>query len=290
MTIKKSMKQFICILAIFSLLSLSFHIYVSSSFFSTRAEETTPSISIENMQSYPKVGGEWTVSFTVKGTADLIITAVKGTTWSTQIENDCDLVFNNIKNSTKTFDTIWRNNSVIVKNFSSTTLVQEVSKVNTLGKHVLQFKFGTETVFAYNDADNWWNSTWGYRKKITINHSQVEEPLTDFPILLNITDNDLRQKANSDGSDIAFISYEDNSTQHDHEIESFSDGHLTAWVKIPQLFSTKDSIFWMYYGNAASTDQQSPNVWDSNFTMIHHLNENSNPHIDSSIYSNDLLL
>ncbi|HMA83609.1 MAG TPA: hypothetical protein VKP59_05205, partial [Candidatus Thermoplasmatota archaeon] len=234
MTIKKWMKQFICLLTIFSLLSLAFHVYVSPSFFSTRAEETTPSISIENMQSYPKVGGEWTVSFTVKGTADLTITTVEGTTWDNQIDNEHDLIFKYIKNSTKTFDTIWKNNSIIIKNFSSSTLIQEVSQVNTLGKHVLQFTFGSETVYAFNDASNWWNNTWGYRKKITINHSQVEGTLSDFPILLNITDTDLRQKAEDDGKDIAFVSYTDNSSTYAHEIEQYDNGNLTAWVKIPK--------------------------------------------------------
>lgn len=285
MTIKKWMKQFICLLAIFSLFGLSFHVYVSLSFFSTRAEETTPSISIENMQSYPKVGGEWTVSLSVKGTADLIITAVEGTTWSTQIENDCDLVFNCIKNSTKTFDTIWRNDSVIVRNFSSTTLVQEVSKVKTLGKHVLQFKFGTETVFAYNDASNWWNSNWGYRKKIEINKSQVHGELLNFPILLNISDVDLQQKAESNGYDITFVSYEDNSTKYPHEIESYTDGNLSAWIKIPRVSSTKVTHFWMYYNNSDCTSQENKTaVWNEGYVGVWHLNENFN---DSTQYQNN---
>jgi len=293
MTIKKWMKQFICLLTIFSLLSLAFHVYVSPSFFSTRAEETTPSISIENMQSYPKVGGEWTVSFTVKGTADLTITTVEGTTWDNQIDNEHDLIFKYIKNSTKTFDTIWKNNSVIIKNFSSSTLIQEVSQVNTLGKHVLQFTFGSETVYAFNDASNWWNNTWGYRKKITINHSQVEGTLSDFPILLNITDTDLRQKAEDDGKDIAFVSYTDNSSTYAHEIEQYDNGNLTAWVKIPKITSAENTSFWMYYNNSECSNQQNPTVvWNNNFMAVHHLNETdidggSNDIKDSTNNNND---
>ncbi len=41
-------------------------------------------ISIINVQSYPAVGGNWSVKFETEGTADLTITAVNGTTWTNQ--------------------------------------------------------------------------------------------------------------------------------------------------------------------------------------------------------------
>ncbi|KAF5438145.1 protein of unknown function (DUF2341), partial [Candidatus Methanophagaceae archaeon] len=41
-------------------------------------------ISIINVQSYPSVGGNWSVKFETEGTADLTITAVNGTTWTNQ--------------------------------------------------------------------------------------------------------------------------------------------------------------------------------------------------------------
>ena len=34
----------------------------------------------------------------------------------------------------------------------------------------------------------WWNDLWSYRKKITINKSQVAGELTNFPVLVSITD------------------------------------------------------------------------------------------------------
>jgi len=48
---------------------------------------------------------------------------------------------------------------------------------------------------------------WLYRKAITILHEQVPEDLTDFPFLLNITNSDLRDFAQSDGDDIVFTNY-----------------------------------------------------------------------------------
>ncbi len=271
---KRWVNKIVCVLAFFSLLSLSIHFYVSPSFFSTQAEEIKPSIRIINIQSYPKKGGYWTVTFTVEGTADLSIRAVEGTTWSKHKCSTCDLLFNSIRNEKETFDTLWKDDCVIIKNFSSSMDVYEISKVNTLGKHVLEFTFGNKTVYAYNDATNWWNNNWGFRKKIEINKSQVQSTLIDFPVLINISDSDLNQKAENDGHDIAFVSYSDNTTKYSHEIETYSEGNLTAWVKIPRLSSIENTSIWMYYNNSDSSIQENPSmVWDDNFVMIHHLEE-----------------
>lgn len=40
------------------------------------------SLTIINVQSYPTVGGNWTVRFNTTGKANLAITAVNGTTWT----------------------------------------------------------------------------------------------------------------------------------------------------------------------------------------------------------------
>ena len=39
---------------------------------------------IINVQSYPTVGGNWTLRFNTTGKANLTITAVNGTTWTKQ--------------------------------------------------------------------------------------------------------------------------------------------------------------------------------------------------------------
>jgi len=52
-------------------------------------------------------------------------------------------------------------------------------------------------------GENWWNSSFDYRKLITINHSQVDEDLTNFPILVyRFEDSDLFSHAQADGDDI----------------------------------------------------------------------------------------
>ena len=61
----------------------------------------------------------------------------------------------------------------------------------------------------------WWNNDWSYYKPITINSSQITSSQTNFPILISITDTDLRDHAQADGGDIAFVLI-DNTTQLNH--------------------------------------------------------------------------
>jgi Concanavalin A-like lectin/glucanases superfamily len=50
---------------------------------------------------------------------------------------------------------------------------------------------------------------------------------------------------------------------------------LTAWVRLPSLSSTQDTVLYMYYGNASSVAQQIPEkVWNSDFQAVWHLNTN----------------
>jgi hypothetical protein len=140
------------------------------------------------------------------------------------------------------------------------------------------------------EGSTWWNSNWGYRKLVTINSSQVDADLTNFPVLINITDTDLRDYAQNDGDDIAFVLYSDNTTQLNHEIERYNgtSGELYAWVNITYLSSTVDTKIWMYYNNADCNSQENIiGVWDSNHTLVHHLNETSGIHYDSTINGNN---
>jgi len=126
------------------------------------------------------------------------------------------------------------------------------------------------------EGSTWWNSTWGYRKLITINSSQVDADLNNFPILVNITDTDLRDDAQNDGDDIAFILWSDNSTQLNHEIELFNGttGELAVWVNVTSISSSINTKIWMYYNNSGASSQQNPTgVWDSNYEGVWHLSE-----------------
>jgi len=135
---------------------------------------------------------------------------------------------------------------------------------------------------------NWWNPDWSYRKEITIDHTKVNETVSAFPVLIEVTDSDLASKAQTDAEDVAFT--DGNGTKLSHEVEFYNgtDGHLVAWVNVPSLSSTVDTVLYMYYGNAGAANQENvTGTWDSNFMMVQHLSETSGTHYDSTANDND---
>ncbi|MFC1937642.1 DUF2341 domain-containing protein [Chloroflexota bacterium] len=121
---------------------------------------------------------------------------------------------------------------------------------------------------------------WSYYSPITIQASKVEANLSSFPVLISLTDNRLKTSpaghvAQADGGDIAFTDA-NNTVKYDHEIEKYdgTNGTLVAWVRIPSLSGSSNTTIQMWYGNADCADQWNPEgVWDSNFKMAQHLQE-----------------
>lgn len=154
---------------------------------------------------------------------------------------------------------------------------------------------GTEVAQADPDP-GWYDTSWSYRKKITIDHAKVlNTDQTNFPVLINRTDTDWKDTANgghvgqSDGGDILFTS-SDGTTKLDHEIEKYvpSTGELIAWVEVPAVSASVDTEIYIYYGYAAASDQWNvTGTWDSNFKMVQHLEETSGTHEDSTLNNND---
>ena len=91
-------------------------------------------LNILNVQSYPTVGGNWTVMFKTVGTANLSITAVDGTTWS-DTSGDYDLEFLKIKCGNQILDYEWIDDSIFIENYSCLETGYEISTVLSAGKH-----------------------------------------------------------------------------------------------------------------------------------------------------------
>lgn len=147
--------------------------------------------------------------------------------------------------------------------------------------------------YAKNAEAAWRDSAWAFRKKITIDHTKVPNTdQTNFPILINIRDFDVKANAQASGNDIMFTS-SDGTTKLDHEIEKYTNttGELVAWVRIPTLSHTTDNVIYMYYGNSAAADQSNKTgVWDSNYKGVWHLSESSTSgqRLDSTGNANNL--
>ncbi|MFW9961870.1 MAG: LamG-like jellyroll fold domain-containing protein, partial [Candidatus Thorarchaeota archaeon] len=133
-----------------------------------------------------------------------------------------------------------------------------------------------------------------HRKHLTISHTSVDEDLVNFPVLVNIYDADLRTDVRPDGRDIAFAIGEETLS---HEIELFDQtfnlthAHLVAWVKVPLLSGSSDTVISMYYDNPlAPIVFASGPVWDSDYVGVWHLGESGSgvvdEYADSSLYNN----
>ena len=125
-----------------------------------------------------------------------------------------------------------------------------------------------------------------YRKLVTINHSQVSAgPLLDFPVLIALSnDADLKTTAgnghvsDTQGRDMFFVS--DTGTLLDFETEQYdsASGSLFAWVRLPSLSSSQDTLLWLRYGDPCPcTSKANPaGVWGVDDMAVYHLDHDFN--------------
>ncbi|AFS80974.1 hypothetical protein NKOR_05440 [Candidatus Nitrosopumilus koreensis AR1] len=107
-------------------------------------------INVINVQSYPTVGGYWTVRFDTLGTADLTVTGFNGTTFGNSLPDD--LSFTSLTAGVDSFTPEISGNSLIFRDYSSDSQGILNNLVMTKGEHNLKFTFGNDVDYAYNDA------------------------------------------------------------------------------------------------------------------------------------------
>jgi hypothetical protein len=176
---------------------------------------------------------------------------------------------------------------------------------------------GTSTIYTNNTsarvsvaAPVLWLSGWDKRVKITINSTDIDTALTDFPVLVYLSNS----SSGENDEDVSFVFDEiensskkiavttsDGTTQCYVEIEKWDDVNEQAWlwVKVPSLSSTDDTDLYLYYdkdhvdntnfiGDPNSTAAE--NIWDSSFVAVWHLGEltgGTGAIIDSTSKQND---
>ena len=130
------------------------------------------------------------------------------------------------------------------------------------------------------------NRSLNYSRSITINHSFIDSDLTNFPVLVNLS-NDIVSKANG-GDSLRFYDVDCNLLAH--EIDYWDNSSYSfVWVNITSISSTVDTTFYIYYNNSNAVSAENPTgVWDSNFVMVQHMNDATTSTIlDSTINDND---
>lgn len=163
--------------------------------------EIDASIKVINVQSYPVVGGEWTVRFETVGTDDLTITAIDGTHFGE------DLEFLEIRCGDDSLDYERSGSSILIQDYNCDEIGYETSKVLTPGKHSLEFCFGDICEEAYNQAGDYevgveevsgWttiNLRNSYTQPVVIASVQEgwdnrdEDELLSRPVVRNVTSN-----------------------------------------------------------------------------------------------------
>ena len=153
---------------------------------------------------------------------------------------------------------------------------------------VLLVAFPTETAYAVS---------YTYNKVITIDNTKVSGSAdhTSFPVLVSVTDADLKTTGNDghvqniNGWDIAFSNLA-NTTVYDHEIEKYvaSTGEFVAWVRIPTLDYNDNTQFRMSYGaSGVESDPSKASTWDEYYVMVQHLQETTGTRYDATSNDND---
>ncbi|MFW9996760.1 MAG: DUF2341 domain-containing protein, partial [Candidatus Odinarchaeota archaeon] len=124
----------------------------------------------------------------------------------------------------------------------------------------------------------WPYPQFSFRKNITVDQEQISGDLTDFPLLINLYDANLKDHVQPDGDDIIFT--DSTGTKLVHEIELYNvnynetHAHLVAWVKVPTLLNSSDTVISMYYSDPNYTNQEIPEtVWDNNYVGVWHLSQ-----------------
>jgi len=113
-----------------------------------------------------------------------------------------------------------------------------------------------------------------YKKKITIDSNKVYDNLTDFTILISITDSNLSSYTREDGLDIYFT-LSDGLTIIEREIEdyNFETGKLNAWVRIPELLKDENTVIYMFFGDKNQRFENSKFVWTEDYKVVQHLSQ-----------------
>ena len=126
---------------------------------------------------------------------------------------------------------------------------------------------------------------YSYQRAIVIDHTKIPNTdQTNFPYLFNTIDPTFATTTynghvtSPNGYDMIFTSDPAGQNILNYEMEEYDPvhGQVIAWVRIPTLSHTTDTVIYVLYGNSSiTTSQQNPaGVWDSNYVGVWHVGNN----------------
>jgi biopolymer transport protein ExbB len=122
---------------------------------------------------------------------------------------------------------------------------------------------------------SWWNEGWTQRQKLTIDASDVKDPVGDAAVLVRLHDGNFQfANAAENGADIRFVA-EDGKTVLPHQVEKY-DGLLNeafVWVKVPAIKPGAQTVISLYYGSTESPKMPAPaanETFDADTALVYH--------------------
>ena len=171
------------------------------------------------------------------------------------------------------FIAIWTKFRLSIRHYLHSTTTSHLIKMGICGLFLF-FLFPSES------SAIWFNATHDYRKQITISSTMVSTTNhTNFPVFISFTNNDFKTIPNggnmASGSGEFVVTSSDGVTVLPHEIETYTatTGALEAWVNVPTLSSTANTVLYIYYGGpgpGTATNQNKTGTWNSNFVGVYH--------------------
>jgi hypothetical protein len=161
---------------------------------------------------------------------------------------------------------------------------------------VFNFLFVVGMLMTVSVSAQTWMSGFNYRKSISINKAQVSGAvnLVDFPVLISLTDPDLKYlsgQCNSNklfsaaGLDISFASASAPQSPLKFQLDKYdpATGTLSCWVNIPVLSAaaniSPNTAIYIYYGSNTIHDPFAPNAlatWSTQ-TKLWHMSLDASP-------------
>ena len=132
--------------------------------------------------------------------------------------------------------------------------------------------------------DIWYNDNYGARYHFSINHDYIDDDLINYPLLLKLNASYVSECA----VDFCFVD-DTNRFTYEYEIDVWNTTESLLWVNITKVSSSFDTYFWLYCDALTDVfDNNASAVWDDNFVMVQHMNDNTTGDIlDSTSYNND---
>jgi len=130
-----------------------------------------------------------------------------------------------------------------------------------------------------------WLSGYNKRIKLTIDHTKIDDTLSNFPVTVFFTDAQAEEifaefDADEDFDRGQFALGDDTLLYAEKELFDHSESKAIYHVKIPSISSSVDTDYYFYYDNDADHNTTyigaigttaGENVWDSNFKAVYHM-------------------